>query len=77
VSFRQTSDKAAEGAESSEILTVGLLKDEGFDELGGFVPLAPGKFGRKDRKRWTKCLRKDVFSSSRAFGAGASRQRCG
>ncbi len=42
MSFRQTSDKAAEGAESSEILTVGLLKDEGFDELGDFVLLAPG-----------------------------------
>ena len=31
--------------ESSEILTVGLLKDEGFDELGDFVLLAPGEFG--------------------------------
>ena len=31
--------------ESSEILTVGLLKDEGFDELGDFVLPAPGEFG--------------------------------
>ena len=42
VSFRQTSDKAGESAESSEILTVGLLKDEGFDELGDFVLLGAG-----------------------------------
>jgi hypothetical protein len=47
VSFRPTSDKAAEGTESSEILTVGLLQDEGFDELGDFVLLAPGEFGSR------------------------------
>ncbi|MEW5976648.1 MAG: hypothetical protein AB1898_12670 [Acidobacteriota bacterium] len=45
VSFRPTSDKPAEGTESSKVLTVGLLQDEGFDELGDFVLLAPREFG--------------------------------
>ncbi|MEW5980557.1 MAG: hypothetical protein AB1898_32640 [Acidobacteriota bacterium] len=45
VGFRQTSDDIAEVAESSEILSMGLLQDEGLDELGDFVLLAPGEFG--------------------------------
>ncbi len=61
LSFRQASDKAGESAESSEILTVGLLQDEGFDELGDFLLLAPGEFGRNDRNRWKKSSGKTFF----------------